>query len=101
MKQKNLIILLYIKKGLFCPVDLGKSGHWELLNETTVGEKRKDRNMQRKRKGDKELIMTHSVSSQESKRRQVTLWSGKSKEEIDNIYIPWGISQEGKQFIMK
>lgn len=45
--------------------------------------------------------MTHSVSGQESKRRQITPWSGKSREEINNIYIPWGISQEEKQYIMK
>lgn len=101
MKQKNLITSLHIKKGLFHPVDFGKSGHLELLNETTAEEKRKDRNMKRKRKGDKELIMTHSESGQESKRRQITLWSGKSREVINNIYIPWGISQEEKQFIMK
>lgn len=30
--------------------------------------------------------MTHSVSGQESKRRQITLWSGKSREEINNLY---------------
>lgn len=42
--------------------------------------------MKRKRKGEKELIMTHSVSGQESKRRQITLWSGRPREEINNIY---------------
>lgn len=49
-KQKNFITSLHIKEGLFCPVDFGNSGHWELLNEATAGEKRKDRNMKRKRK---------------------------------------------------
>lgn len=86
VKQKNLITSLHITKGLFWPVDFGKSGHWELLNETTVGEKRKDSNRKIKRKGDKELIMTHSVSGQESKRRQITPRSGKSREEINKIY---------------
>lgn len=56
------------------------------MNETTVGEKRKDSNRKIKRKGDKELIMTHTVSGQESKRRQITPRSGKSREQINKIY---------------
>lgn len=51
--------------------------------------------MKRKRKGDKELIVTHSVSGQEVKRGQITLWSGKSREEINNTYT-MGHKSRGK-----
>lgn len=77
-----------MQKGCFYHVSFGKPGHrkeTKLLNEM---ERKKRRNSSaiRKKKGDKELLMAYSTSGQESKRRQITTWSEKSRKEIDIIY---------------
>ena len=56
--------------------------------------------MKRKKRGDKELIMTRSAMCQESKRRQIAIQSAKSRKETNIIYT-MGISQEEMQCIMK
>lgn len=57
----------------------------KLLNEME-GKKRRNSRTRRKKKGDKELLMAYSMSGQESKRRQITTRSEKSRKEIDIIY---------------
>lgn len=107
MKQKKLIASLHIAKRLLSHVVFGKPGHWEeteLLNETAVREKKEGQQHEKeKKRGDKELIMTCSASGQESKRRQITVQSEKSRKEINIIHTMGhkarrnAIYNEGKQ----
>lgn len=69
VKQKKLITSLHIVKGLFYPVDFGRSGHWELLNETTAGEKKLGQKHEKKKKG-----------RQEAENDTFCEWSGKQEK---------------------
>lgn len=78
-----------MQKGCFYHVSFGKPGHREetkLLNEMEGKKGGTAAEKERKKKGDKELIMACSTSGQESKRRQITTQSEKSRKEINIIY---------------
>lgn len=68
---------------------LASQAKWERDKVTEWDGREKKEEQQhnkKKKKGDKELLMAYSTSGQESKWRQITTWSEKSRKQINVIY---------------